>query len=347
MKREENHPDSPYQSLSGGPEQPRISIDVNSRRKPWSSANNKLKSIESKDDEKHLSQPLLPQPVDIKKATRRLPVLKTQHQILLGKQERGEGDENELIKDIADAEKQIRTIEDSLTAPIPASFEEKRTENGSAENKYSLSEGDGYDEKIQFPPAIPHEGELISKTFPRGAEENNFGDLWRASIRREVSQHLENLRATLRYSDKESWRKVEQAIGWDAITAGITAFLTTQGKYWDKPARQKLLIKIGWWILKIAQFTEILYTIGGVILSFFKVDFRDPVFWLGIIPTIIASPLTLVMNVSLVDPDTEVSDEICPDNLLFNHEHLAHNNEIKFTNPVINTRNLGFKNDFI
>ena len=98
--------------------------------------------------------------------------------------------------------------------------------------------------------------------------------------------------------------------------------------------------------LKIAQFTEVLYTLGGVILSFFKVNFDDPVFWLGIIPTIIASPLTLVMNVSLVDPDSEVSDEICPENLRINHEYLAQTGKIKFINSVIDTKHLGFKNDF-
>ena len=80
--------------------------------------------------------------------------------------------------------------------------------------------------------------------------------------------------------------------------------------------------------------------------AFFKVDFHDPVFWLGIIPTLIASPLTLVMNVSLVNPDTEVAEEICPDNLLFNHSHLDQTGEIKFTNPVMDTSGFGFKNDF-
>ncbi len=208
-------------------------------------------------------------------------------------------------------------------------------------NSFSETESE-----IIHPEHIPHQGPLIYRGFPENYRETDFYILWRAGIRKEVVDYFTELRSTLQHDQRAGFRLAEKHIGWDIIVSGITALLSQEGLYWDKPARQKFLKQFGWWVLKLAQVTEIFYTIGGIVLSFFKVSFRDPVFWLGIIPTLISSLGTLVMNVSLVNPDEEVAEVISPDNFVMDYKHFETKHEIKFLKPLIKKDELGFKNEF-
>jgi hypothetical protein len=275
----------------------------------------------------------------------RLRALKA-HRVNLLERQQGGDDSQQLVLDIADNEKQIREIEQRQQ-------EQKLVEATPRELKYGnhgpIPENLSFTSSPIVSRPYPINGDEKRITFsgmPRNYVQTDFEIRRRAKIRTEIEQHFTTLRSRLTNSNVPAYKYAEVTINWDASVASATVALCTIGKYWDKPKRQKFLVEFGWWVLKLAQLTELFYTAGGIFLSFLKEPVTSPLFWMGFIPTFLASPGTLIMNVALVNPDNEVKEVICPDELALTLESFQEGREIKFQHPLMNDSKLGFANEF-
>jgi hypothetical protein len=273
----------------------------------------------------------------------RLYPLKAHRKVLLRRQQEGDNS-NELLLDIADNEKQIKQIEqaqkeqkkfhfdrelkyeNSLDSPVPSNL--SFSSSPVVTRRYIIN---GDEKRITF------------SGLPCNYLQLDFEVRRRAGIRQEVEEHFAALRSRLSTSHIPAYQYAETNINWDASVAAATVALVKIGKYWDKPKRQEFLVKFGWWVLKLAQLTELFYTAGGIFLSFLQVPATSPLFWMGFIPTFLASPGALIMNVGLV---AEVKEVLCPDELALTLESFQEGREIRFQHPLMDDKKLGFANQF-